>query len=335
MHECVFCNQRRISGAAEPAALENVRKIINDALLGMENGKWKMENSAGVLLPVEVAFYGGSFTALPASVQDSFLNEVRPLLSFSPESAIRVSARPDCIDFETVERLKSFGVRTIELGAQSMCDDVLILSKRGHTAADVVSASEIISSCGVSLILQMMTGLPGDSHESSILTARHLAALKPDGVRVYPAVVVRDTMLFDLWSAGKYAAHTVEEAVSWCAEICLIFEQGRIPVIRLGLNPSDELSGGMAVAGAYHPSFGELVLSKICFNLAVKLLCRAKTGSDVVITVSKGFMSKMIGQRRENLAALKKMFSLGSVKVIEIDKVSTSRIVPEIEAYWD
>jgi len=326
----VFCNQQKISGVSEQVSAEHVSVIIAEALEAMKYASKHTENCDYKSRPIELAFYGGSFTALSVSLQESLLSAAQKFIASNPQNTIRVSTRPDCIDFDIVNRLKRFGVKTIELGAQSMCDAVLEMSGRGHCASDVRAASEVIRASGLDLILQMMTGLPGDSWERSLDTARQIVALSPNGVRIYPTVIVKGTKLFDLWRAGLYAEHSVSEAVSLCAELCLIFDQVGIPIIRLGLNPSDELSGGAACAGAYHPAFGELVYSKICFNKAVCLLTNVSPGSDVVILVSKGFVSKMTGRRRENIEQLIRKFSLKSLNVSELSAESFSKVLPEM-----
>ena len=251
-NQCVFCNQKCISGTYSPVTAGTVKNAL-------QAGFARIPEHEGT----EIAFYGGSFTAIPVQTQEELLNAALPFLSFHRDNSIRISTRPDRIDRETLSRLRSCGVKTVELGAQSMCDDVLRSSERGHAAADTDAAANMVKKAGFDLILQMMTGLPGDTGEKSMHTARQIAQLKPDGVRVYPTVVVRGAPLYDLWLRGAYRAHSVEEAVETCAEVVPVFDCAGIPVIRIGLNPSDELSGGEAVAGAYHPAFGELVRSRI------------------------------------------------------------------------
>jgi len=304
IHNCVFCDQRHISGEATPAGSDDVRAAA--ALADTSH-------------PTEIALYGGSFTALPVCTQNELLLAAQPFFDKNTQHSIRVSTRPDCIDEETAARLKSHGVATVELGAQSMCDDVLIKSRRGHTASDVLRASAVIKNAGLSLILQMMTGLPGDTREKSRHTAERFIEIAPDGVRIYPTVVVRGTELFEMWRRGEYAEHTVEDAVSLCAELCAMFEDAKIPVIRLGLNPTVQLSAGYAVAGAYHPALGELVYSRMYLNSAIKILEDAHMahGSDVILSVTKGRASVMIGQNRHNIGVLTKKFALRSIKVVE------------------
>ena len=192
-HACVFCNQRRISGVKHPADAETVRAEVERARTVLPKGE-----------RAELAFYGGSFTAIPAEQQEALLSAAKACLDEGVLSSIRLSTRPDAIDADVLSRLHRYGVETIELGAQSLCDEVLRCAHRGHTAADVENASRLIRASGFRLILQMMTGLPGDSPERSIHTAKKIISLKPDGVRIYPTVIVRDTELYDRWSAGHY-----------------------------------------------------------------------------------------------------------------------------------
>ena len=341
-HECVFCDQRLISGESDPISADDVRNICNEWMKTANGGTGSggknstFETSEKILktagkppaeegkasAPAEVAFYGGSFTALPANFQNELLEAVQPILKLNSQNSIRVSTRPDCIDRQTVDRLKSFGVGTIEIGAQSMCDEVLALAKRGHTAGDTVKASGIIKDAGLALILQMMTGLQGDSYDRSLYTARCIIDLKPDGVRVYPTVVIRGTRLFNMWQTGQYREHSVEDAVGLCAEISALFSEAGVPVIRMGLNPSNSLSSGDAVAGAYHPAFGELVYSRVYYNKAVSGLIGVEPDSNIVITVAYGHTSKMSGNRRDNVRRLIEKHSLRSLKIVESDIVS-------------
>ena len=219
-HNCVFCNQNRISGQLEPATPQTVIDEIENAAAFLPKGGKR-----------QLAFYGGSFTAIPAAEQEALLGAAKTYLDRGEINAIRLSTRPDAIDETVLERLHRYGVETVELGAQSMDAEVLRRSARGHTAEDVEHASKLIKASGFRLILQMMTGLPGDTAEKDIETARKIIALEPDGVRIYPTVIVRDTALYDMWRAGKYREHTVEDAVSVCAQLVPLFE----------------------AAGAYHP----------------------------------------------------------------------------------
>lgn len=307
-NDCVFCNQRRISGAMESATPETVREAVEYAARATERKR-----------PRQLAFYGGSFTAIPAAEQESLLSAAYEYIQSGEIDSIRLSTRPDAIDGAVLSRLKRYGVKTVELGAQSLDDEVLKLSGRGHTAQDVESAAATVKNAGFELVIQMMTGLPGDTKEKSVATAKKIIAMNPDGVRIYPTVIVKDTALFDLWKAGRYSEHTVDEAVDWCSDILPLFEAAGITVIRLGLNPTDELSSGTAAGGAYHPSLGELVRSEVIYkNIAFRLSQMGNTEGKILrISVPAGMVSKVIGQKKRNKLKLLENFGLSDVEVIQ------------------
>lgn len=303
-NDCVFCNQKRISGSLLPASAETVRAAVSAIAPGSG---------------YELAFYGGSFTAMPEAEQEELLAATVPARQSGAVATLRVSTRPDAVTEEKLARLRRYGVETVELGAQSMCDEVLRRSGRGHTSLDTVKAAKLVKDAGFTLILQMMTGLPGSDDTRDIASACAIAALLPDGVRVYPTVILRNTPLYDLWRAGEYREHTVEDAVRVCARILSIFEDAEIPVIRMGLNPSDELSGGGAAGGAYHPALGELVRARLWRDRAEALLSGIEPGADAVLAVSPNRVSVMTGQHRCNLSYLQERFSLRSVRVCASD----------------
>ena len=297
---CVFCDQRRISGRVQTATAETVRQALSCLEPGAE---------------AEIAFYGGSFTALPPAEQECLLSAVQPFRAEKYIRAIRLSTRPDAIDDEALDRLSFYGVETVELGAQSMSEHVLKLSGRGHTAEDVRRASGQIKSAGFQLILQMMTGLPGSDDESDLETGLQLAELRPDGVRIYPTVIVRGTKLEEMWRSGQYREHSVEDAVRVCAKIVPIFDRAGIPVIRLGLNPSTELSGGDAVGGAYHPALGELVRSRIQLDQMREQMKAIPRGSRVTVLAAPSRVSVMTGQHRINVLSLQREFGFADLRI--------------------
>ena len=305
-NDCVFCNQRRISGHIEPATAQTVKNAIEEAAALTPQGTKR-----------QLAFYGGSFTAIPEARQIELFEAAQPYLEAGVISSIRLSTRPDAIDAAVLKRLKCYGVAVVELGAQSMCDRVLELSGRGHDSAAVENASRLIKAAGFRLILQMMTGLPGDTDESCIETVKRIIALGPDGVRIYPTVIVRDTVLCDMWRAGTYKEHSVEDAVRVCAKIAPLFDEAGIPIIRMGLNPTEDLSGGDALGGAYHPALGELVRSRIMLQKARDLLSGTAPGSRVTLGVNRSDVSKAVGQHRCNIKTLTEEFSLRELKIHE------------------
>ena len=302
-HDCVFCNQRRISGQLAPVTPEDVTAAL-----------------AALTEPAdELAFYGGSFTALPPPEQRALLDAAQPFVAAGAVGAIRVSTRPDAIDGESLALLRDRHVQTVELGAQSMDDGVLARCGRGHSAADTLRSAERVKAAGFHLILQMMTGLPGSTDALDLATAKSLTELRPDGVRIYPTVILRSTPLYEQWRRGEYREHTVEDAVRVCAQILPLFRAAEIPVIRLGLNPSDGLSAGDAAGGAYHPALGELVESRVFLENARTLLHGSRHGQSVVLGVCKSEISKMTGQHRCNLDALKAEFQLRSLRVTQAE----------------
>ena len=301
-NDCVFCNQRTISGSLRPAGPEDVHRALADA----------GELGEGA----ELAFYGGSFTAISPDRQCALLEAAQPWRKQGLLRSIRVSTRPDAVTEEKLWLLRSYGVETVELGAQSMDDEVLARSGRGHTAADTQRAAGLVHAAGLKLVLQMMTGLPAASPESDLNTAHLLAALKPEGVRIYPTVILRGTQLERLWRAGQYRAHTVSDAVETCAPILRLFLAAGIPVLRLGLNPTEALSAGEAAGGAYHPALGELVYGKLYLELArAKLRALPRLPRRVELLVAEHCISKMTGYRRSNLLALRWEFGLREISV--------------------
>ncbi len=310
-NQCVFCDQKKISGAAAPVTPEQVRDLLDQRLPAAGMG-------------CELAFYGGSFTAMDPEIQRGLLEAAQPFLKQGALGALRLSTRPDAVDEGVCAMLREYGVATVELGCQSMDDRVLELSRRGHRAEDTIRAAQLLKKRGFSVILQMMTGLPGDSGQESLNTARQIAALRPAGVRIYPTVVLRGTELERMVHSGSYVPQTVEAATALCAEVYEIFQAAGIPVIRVGLNPTEELSGGEVVGGAYHPALGELVLSAVYLRRTRKLLRTAAAGEQVVLSVHPSRVSVMVGQHRRNLETLQREFRLKSIKV-----------VPEAQELWE
>lgn len=299
---CVFCDQKKITGMGTPVTPDDVAREIEEAL------PWAGEGC-------QLAFYGGSFTAMKPETQETLLGAAEPYLRDGRIESIRLSTRPDAVDSETVARLKAYGVTTVELGCQSMDNRVLRLSGRGHTREDTIRASTLLHQGGLDQVLQMMTGLPGGDGEASVATAKALIALKPQGVRIYPTVVLRNTELHRMMLRGDYQPQSVESAVALCAELYELFLAADIPVIRVGLNPTEELSGGEAVAGAYDPALGERVLSRMYRNRAEKLLSAQPEIRDAVFYVHPRRISVMVGQKRENICDLRERFGLSSIKV--------------------
>ena len=291
---CTFCNQRSITGA-QGDVIENAKMSIETALHSLgEDSK----NS-------EIAFFGGSFTAIDRDFMLTLLSLAYDYVKAGRFKGIRISTRPDKISEEILDVLKAYGVTSIELGAQSMDDEVLALNRRGHNAQSVENACRLIRSYGFELGLQMMTGMYGSNDETDILSAQKIIDLAPDTVRIYPTVVIEGTELCELYRSGKYIPPTLENGVELCARLLMMFEDKGIKVIRLGLHSGGDVEGNF-VAGMYHPAFRELCESKIYFQNAVKVL-RGEEKGEKLLLVADGCTSKMIGQRKANLDLLKEM----------------------------
>jgi histone acetyltransferase (RNA polymerase elongator complex component) len=306
-HQCVFCNQKNITGQTKPVAPLAIPQKITEYLAISSS-----DNSA------HVAFYGGSFTALPFETQRAYLNAVQPFIQTGQIAGIRLSTRPDCITNEILALLREYRVTTIELGVQSMDDVVLARSGRGHTATDTVNAVSLIRSSDFLIGLQLMPGLPGDSADSFMKTIDTVIALKPDFVRIYPALVIKDTPLEDLYASARYMPLSLHDAVALCREALERFELARIDVIRIGLQPTEELEKpGTIITGPYHPAFRQLVESSILLDKMRSALrnCTGKTGR-VTFQVNPKDLSAAIGQKRYNIKKLEKEFGFHKIQIM-------------------
>ena len=296
--QCAFCNQSKISGQQHIPTEKEITDTF-DAYLN----SFKEENRH-----VEVGFFGGTFTGIPSAEQENYLRLAQPYLDAGRIQGIRLSTRPDFINSAVLSLLEKYRVTTIELGAQSLDEDVLKASFRGHTAQQVEQASEMILDAGFDLGLQMMIGLPEDSLKKSLATAWKIVELGASNTRIYPALVIRDTAMHQWYKQGKYKPLSLEEAVEWSKPLLLLFEKEKVKVIRMGLHPSESLLDHTdLVAGPFHPSFRELVLTQIWKDLFIPLL-RENKGGKVEIVVSPGEINAAIGYGSENKKMLLKHF---------------------------
>lgn len=291
-HACTFCNQKVISGQSIALTAEEIRSSCEKAL---QSEGYLPENS-------EIAFFGGSFTAIPTEKQIFYLESVQEFIGAHKFGSVRISTRPDCITEENLTLLKQYHVKNIELGAQSMANEVLIANKRGHTAAHTEQAVRLLRKHGFGVGLQMMTGLYKSSPEADLFTAREFVRLQPDTVRIYPTAVLEGTALADLYKSGAYTPQTLDEAIALCADLLKLFHEHKITVIRTGLHAGGDVQGNF-LAGVYHPAFGELCEGEIYFNEMQKALVGRPQGSYTVFVHPKEY-SKAVGQKRKNLIRL-------------------------------
>lgn len=292
-NNCSFCNQKTISGQSKCATEKDVFDAVNTAISHKCNPK-----------NTEIAFFGGSFTAIEREQMVSLLTAAKCLLDKYGFEGIRVSTRPDFIDDEVLSILKEYGVTSIELGAQSMNDEVLRLNTRGHTAEDIRRASHLIKQYGFSLGLQMMTGLYGSDFEKDYYTAREIIKLHPDTVRIYPTVVLKNTYLAELFLKGEYLPPTAEQTAPFAARLLTEFQNEGIRVIKLGLHSSETVEGDM-VAGAYHPAFREMCEGYIFLGKIEEKLKSKDKNREYTVFVPKKSLSKAKGLNKRNEKALK------------------------------
>ncbi len=321
-NDCVFCNQKSISGQKKQVTKEDVKNIIEEHL------KYIKKDSK-----VEVAFFGGSFTGIEEEKQEELLAAAYEYIKQKKVDSIRISTRPDYIDKKILKRLKKYKVKTIELGVQSANDYILKKAGRGHTFEDVVKASKLIKWYGFDLGHQMMVGLPESTTVDEINTAKQLIKLKPKMVRIYPVLVIKNTKLEKDYNDGKYKPLTVIQAVEVCKELVKLFVKKHIEVIRIGLQPTDTITNpendkSEVVAGPFHPAFRQLVESGMWYDVIVEKIKQLNTKvKEVVVTVNPADVNNVIGQRKDNINNLRDVYDVNLiVKADEKIKQGKSKI---------
>ncbi len=314
-NDCVFCNQRSISGHMNFDE-SHVKDEIEEALSSIEKN--------GEIEQVEIAFFGGSFTGIDRSLMIYLLETAHEYIKAGRADSIRLSTRPDYIDEEILETLGKYGVRTIELGLQSMCDDVLIRSRRGHDSATAERACRMIKEKGLSLIGQMMIGLPGSDINKELETAEKICAFDADGARIYPTVIFYNTELCEMARRGEYLPLTNEEAVMRAKEVIKLLDRNGVPCIRVGLCASENLSSEEQVyGGANHSAIGELAMGEVFYDKMCALLDEIcdEGEKNIVFFVPIGATSKAVGQKKRNINRIKDKYfvkkHITNIKILE------------------
>ena len=321
-NQCVFCNQRSISGVSE-FDINCVKQTIDKTLATIPNNK-----------QVEIAFFGGSFTGIDRDLMISLLEIAYEYIKSGQVSHIRCSTRPDYINSEILDILKKYGVNVIELGLQSSSDDVLLSSRRGHTFKTEEDACKLIIDYGFDLVGQMMIGLPNSSLEDEENTARFIISTGAKYARIYPTVVFKNTELCCLTEQGGYTPLTLDEAVARSARILKMFNDAGINTIRVGLCASDNLiSDDTYYAGPNHPAIGELVENEIYLNEIKKQISdiNFSSGDVLKISVAKNCLSKAIGQKRKNKLLLTQTLKIGDVIFKEEDSLANFEVSVVVE----
>lgn len=302
-NDCVFCNQVKISGAKDEINPDKIKNIIEASLAYAD-----YKNT-------QIAFFGGSFTGIEKNVMEEYLKIAKYYVDKYSLDGIRLSTRPDYISPSILDILKKYGVKVIELGVQSMDDDVLIKNNRGLTVADTEKACKLIKDYGFSLGVQLMTSMYGSDKNKDIKTAQLTTYLKPDFVRIYPTVVIEGTKLYEFYKNGLYKTKTLDETVDICCEMLEIFEKENIPVIRLGLMTNEDINCDKVI-GAYHPAFGELVFSKLYFNKICKIAEEKNLSLKdkiLIIKAPKNEVSKICGHKKINTEKLKEKYHVKDI----------------------
>lgn len=307
-HDCVFCNQRKITGFDTDINPKDVEKTIQEHLLTFKEDSF-----------IEVAFYGGSFTAIRVDLQEELLSVPKKYKEMGKIDRIRLSTRPDAIDKEILTMLKLNDVDIIELGVQSLDPEVLELSERGHSIEDVHKATELIKSFGFKLGHQIMLGLPGDNAVKSYETARKVLLMKPDMIRIYPTLVIRNTALENMMTNGTYLPMTIQEAVSVSSRILMAFTLAEIPVIRIGLQPTENIQFGKdVVAGPFHPAFRQLVQEHMIRILLLQYISNNSIETEnlsLEISCPNWLTSPLAGQHGQNRIALVENLNLSKLVI--------------------
>ncbi len=319
-HRCAFCNQTAVTQVSQPALSPEKLQSKIDKFLSF-NRKARH--------PVQIAFYGGNFLGLKENDIISLLDEAEKFVTAGKVDSIRISTRPDTIHEERLNTLKKYPVSTIELGVQSMDDRVLATAKRGHTASDTERAVTLLKERNYEIGLQMMVGLPEDNETKSMTTGRKIADLRPDFVRIYPAVVFSDSLLARWYEEGQYTPPTLAAGVTLVKKLYLLFRDEQIPVIRMGLQASKDFEKNTIIlAGPYHPSFGHLVHSEIFLDLATAALESENTlNGKILIKVHPRSISKMRGLKNRNINILKSRFQIQTLQVVPDLSLAEDRLV--------
>lgn len=289
-NDCVFCNQKRISGQIKNVRPEDVKDIIEQYL-----GFYTKEKR------IEVAFFGGSFTGIDINLQKQYLEVASRYLKEGKIDSIRLSTRPDYINDEILSMLKKYGVGTIELGVQSLNDRILSLSKRGHTVEDVEKASKLIQAYNITLGHQIMIGLPGSSIENEVDTIKKSLSMGPKQLRIYPVYVIEDSELYTMYKSGLYDSLSVEEAVKRCKAVIHECQKTDIAIIRLGLQSTSEITASNNnIYGPVSDNFAEYVMAEIIREKIIDEIKNKKMDNELIVAVPKKYISVTVGPKKIN-----------------------------------
>lgn len=316
-HNCVFCNQGTITGNTEKVDAKFARDTIDQYLKTMNR-----KNSV-----IEVSFFGGTFTAISLGKQKELLSIAKEYKDRGDIDFIHLSTRPDYIDDEILTNLKNYSVDIIELGIQSLDKEVLLKSGRGHSEEDVVRASKLIKQYGFILGHQIMLGLPGDSLEKDIETAKRSIAMRPDIYRIYPALVIKNTPMESMFNSGIYKPYDLDEAVNIAKIVYSMVVANNIKVIRVGLQPTEEINeGGELVAGPFHPAFRELVEGSLYNDMILEKVSK-DFNDKIIIVINDKDLSKLYANKKKFFNDMKKQLKTTNVDVVQDKSIQRGNLI--------
>lgn len=319
-NQCIFCNQRYISGTLE-FKMSDVTGLIENSLKTVSDD-----------CECEIAFFGGSFTGIDRELMLNLLDLAQGYVNQGRVTSIRMSTRPDYISNEIVSILKKYTISAVELGIQSMNDEVLYALKRGHTSSDTVNAAKLLKEASIPFVGQMMIGLPWSSREDELYCAKMICKLGAVGARIYPTLVFKHTELENLVENGGYTPLSIEDAVLRSAAVLEVFEKYKVTCIRIGLCDSENLhSDETFVVGPNSPAIGEMVKSRLYYNKLLKKVQSLPYGSCVVIYCPRGAVSQVIGNKKENVIKLKNELGIKIYKVIEDENLDQYDLIIKLK----
>jgi radical SAM enzyme (TIGR01210 family) len=321
-NDCVFCNQRKITGQASTYDYKKIEGEIKTALSTIDLNKKPI---------VEIAFYGGSFTAIDGKSQETLLAIGKKYIEQYQLEGMRISTRPDYINEEILDRLEKYGVKIIELGVQSLDTTVLKASNRGHESEIVYRSAQLIKAYGFTLGIQLMIGLPGDTNKKSMDTVKRVIELQPEISRIYPTLVIKDTALEEMYNQGLYQPLSLEEAIELSKNMYHLLFTNNIQVIRIGLQPTKNiLEGEDVVAGPFHSSFRSLVISRYIYDLVTDAIGDFK-GETIVFELNNKDISYLVGDKRSNKIKITEKYKLKEFKIESNSEIKRGKIIIKFE----
>lgn len=307
-NSCVFCNQKKINGRETDVTMEDLKNTIEMYLETLPKNSKK-----------EVAFFGGTFTGISMKLQEEYLKTAYEYIKKGDIAGIRLSTRPDCINDEIVAQLKKYGVTSVELGVQSLDEKVLLATERYYPVSVVEEACKTIKKYGIELGIQLMIGLPQSTDENDYETAVKALSMKPDMVRIYPTLVIKNTKMEKMFLDGEYLPLSLEGAIERTRKIYALLGSNNINIIRVGLQPSEDLrEDGVVLSGPFHPAFRELVETEIYYDFLKKIIAEERK---LEIIANEKDISKIVGIKKANRVRLKEYFNIKIDNSIEKDNI--------------